>query len=418
MSAINKTASEMQTQRRDDHEAGTHGISAMPTMHDAAAPVQRMSEGEASSVTESKVATSATLNHTGLPDNMKANLENLSGFDMSDIRVHRNAPEPAQVGALAYTQGTDIYLGPGQEQHLGHEAWHSAQYKQGRVSVNTSFKSADGSEVAGNDQTHLEREADVMGTKLSSRNFSSPPVTQLKTHGSHMAQTSQTLVARKQAPVQRVEDENKGGVWNSIKRSFATGGRAMIRGLRSFDQSAAALNRRMGRGIDNAVASVGRSFATGGRAIRRQWRSWFGGKAIPDLFKKATAEIYKLVQDTYSRYVVATESPWLSAGEFKTRFKTDAYFRREMFTFAKTEFSDENVEFLTRIESEGENSLKDQMLIFEQYIRENSPRMINISYENRREIYNTLGLDLEEERRNMEGNAMGTDWEFPGDTVS
>ena len=62
--------------------------------------------------------------------------------------------------------------------------------------------------------------------------------------------------------------------------------------------------------------------------------------------------------------------------------------------------------------------MKDQMLIFEKYISENSPRMINISYENRREIYNTLGLDLEEERRNMEGNAMGTDWEFPGDTVS
>lgn len=32
-----------------------------------------------------------------------------------------------------YEQGTDIHVGPGQEQHLPHEAWHEVSQRQGRV---------------------------------------------------------------------------------------------------------------------------------------------------------------------------------------------------------------------------------------------------------------------------------------------
>ena len=34
---------------------------------------------------------------------------------------------------MAYAQGTDIHIGPGQGTHLPHEAWHVVQQKQGRV---------------------------------------------------------------------------------------------------------------------------------------------------------------------------------------------------------------------------------------------------------------------------------------------
>ena len=40
------------THSRSDHEAGATGISAMLPMLDAAAPIQRMGEGETSSATE------------------------------------------------------------------------------------------------------------------------------------------------------------------------------------------------------------------------------------------------------------------------------------------------------------------------------------------------------------------------------
>jgi hypothetical protein len=97
-------------------------------------------------------------NHTGLPDGLKAGLESLSGLAMDDVRVHFNSPRPATLQAHAYTQGSEIHVGPGQEQHLPHEAWHVAQQKQGRVKPTLRMK---GKPI--NDDDALEREADVMG---------------------------------------------------------------------------------------------------------------------------------------------------------------------------------------------------------------------------------------------------------------
>lgn len=97
-------------------------------------------------------------NNTGLPDNLKNGVENLSGIDMNDIRVHYNSSKPAQVGALAYTQGTNIHVAPGQEKHLPHEAWHVVQQAQGRVRPTLRLNGA-----AINDDAMLENEADILG---------------------------------------------------------------------------------------------------------------------------------------------------------------------------------------------------------------------------------------------------------------
>ena len=99
-------------------------------------------------------------NETGLPDQLKAGVETLSGLAMDDVNVHYNSAKPAQLNALAYTQGSDIHVGPGQEKHLAHEAWHVAQQKEGRVEPTTQAKG-----VAINDDEALEREADRMGEK-------------------------------------------------------------------------------------------------------------------------------------------------------------------------------------------------------------------------------------------------------------
>ncbi len=82
-------------------------------------------------------------NNTGLPDNLKTGMENLSGQSLDNVNVHYNSSEPASIQAHAYAQGTDIHLGPGQEQHLPHEAWHVVQQKQGRVqpTIQTKEKS-------------------------------------------------------------------------------------------------------------------------------------------------------------------------------------------------------------------------------------------------------------------------------------
>jgi hypothetical protein len=79
-------------------------------------------------------------NATGLPDQLKAGVESLSGLSMDDVRVHTNSSKPGAVQAHAYAQGTDIHLAPGQEQHLPHEAWHVVQQKQGRVKPTLQLK--------------------------------------------------------------------------------------------------------------------------------------------------------------------------------------------------------------------------------------------------------------------------------------
>lgn len=95
-------------------------------------------------------------NNTGLPDSLKTSIENLSYFSMDDIKVHYNSSKSAQLQALAYTQGTDIHVAPGQEKHLPHEAWHVVQQKQGRGQPTTQLQG-----VNANDNEGLEKEADV-----------------------------------------------------------------------------------------------------------------------------------------------------------------------------------------------------------------------------------------------------------------
>lgn len=95
-----------------------------------------------------------------LPDALRTGIESLSGRSLDSVRVHYNSANPPEFGASAYTQGQEIHLAPGQEQHLPHEAWHVVQQLEGRV---TPTHQAGG--VAINDDAALEREADRMGPR-------------------------------------------------------------------------------------------------------------------------------------------------------------------------------------------------------------------------------------------------------------
>lgn len=118
------------------------------------AQLQRMADSQNTPIQKKK-------NDTGLPDQLKTGIENLSGYSMDDVRVHRNSAQPAQLQAHAFAQGTDIHIASGQEQHLPHEAWHVVQQMQGRVRPTMQLKG----KVNINDDAGLEKEADVMGQK-------------------------------------------------------------------------------------------------------------------------------------------------------------------------------------------------------------------------------------------------------------
>lgn len=111
-----------------------------------------------------------TANRTGIPDNVRQRMENAFATDFSSVRVHPESAQAPEVGALAYTQGTDIHFAPGQfkpetssgQQLLGHELAHVVQQQEGRVRPTTEI-----SGMPVNDDVALEHEADVLGSKAA-----------------------------------------------------------------------------------------------------------------------------------------------------------------------------------------------------------------------------------------------------------
>lgn len=102
-----------------------------------------------------------TTNNRGLPNQLKAGIESLSGISMDHVKVHYNSSQPAQLNAHAYAQGSEIHVAAGQEQHVPHEAWHVVQQAQGRVRPTMQMQAG----VGVNDDAGLESEADLMGAK-------------------------------------------------------------------------------------------------------------------------------------------------------------------------------------------------------------------------------------------------------------
>lgn len=139
-------------------------------------PVQRL-QGEDEELLQARAepgsapraAEAATARPGGLPAGLRSGIEALSGMDMSDVQVHSNSSKPAEINALAYTQGNDIHVAPGQEQHLAHEAWHVVQQRQGRVQPTMDLGG-----VSINDDAGLETEADRMGERASKVDRSVP----------------------------------------------------------------------------------------------------------------------------------------------------------------------------------------------------------------------------------------------------
>jgi hypothetical protein len=130
-------------------------------------------------------------NRTGMPDRLKTGVEGLSGLSMDDVRVHYNSSRPVELQALAYTQGTDIHVAPGQEGSLAHEAWHVVQQKQGRVTPTIQTQRA-----TINDNEGLEREANVMGAKVMQMRRTEKSTFEFPLHQSQSATTPAAVIQR------------------------------------------------------------------------------------------------------------------------------------------------------------------------------------------------------------------------------
>jgi hypothetical protein len=161
MTQQHEKISENKTPVTAAHHGG--GTAAVQLKNNRDYPVIQQKLAERSTATQqaSFMPVQRKANNTGLPENLKSGIENLSGHSMDDVKVHYNSDKPAQLNAHAYAQGSDIHITSGQEKHLPHEAWHVVQQKQGRVKPTLQMKG----KVNVNDDTGLEKEADVMGAR-------------------------------------------------------------------------------------------------------------------------------------------------------------------------------------------------------------------------------------------------------------
>ena len=163
-------------------------------------------------------------NTTGLPDNLKSGIENLSGHSLDDVKVHYNSSKPAQLNAHAYAKGSNIHIASGQEKHLPHEAWHIVQQKQGRV---RPTKTVAGAKI--NDSSSLEREADVMGEKALQRKEKNPSLIKA-------ASLSTTAQLVKETPAQKLQKLQRRGLVTNIsriRRASKTNPKSMLNYTRS-----------------------------------------------------------------------------------------------------------------------------------------------------------------------------------------
>jgi hypothetical protein len=136
---------------------------ATPSKAAPASVVEGVPPAGSFSLSKQAIPVRRPLGHpNGMPSKVQAGAEALSGIAMDDVRVRRNSAEPAKLSALAFAKGNEIHLGPGQDSHLPHEAWHVVQQKQGRV---PAMKRLNG--VPLNDNATLEREADAMGARIA-----------------------------------------------------------------------------------------------------------------------------------------------------------------------------------------------------------------------------------------------------------
>ncbi|WP_372365472.1 DUF4157 domain-containing protein [Candidatus Uabimicrobium sp. HlEnr_7] len=144
------------------------------------------------------------VNQTGMPDQIKREMENSFGTDFSDVKIHHSSRLAVDIDALAFTQGNNIHFAPGQyeptnqkgKKLLAHELTHVVQQKQGRVRPTKKIGS-----MFINDASSLENEADLMANKIVQRQSN----TKTQSHSSYYT----NIIQRKLDTKKSVNDSLK-----------------------------------------------------------------------------------------------------------------------------------------------------------------------------------------------------------------
>lgn len=136
-----------------------HSISQMKSEQTAKPAKQNQSNQNSSSASRGS-----------MPAPVRSKMENSFGTNFGDVSIHTDSPQAKSMGALAFTQGSNVHFAPGQynpqsssgQALLGHELTHVVQQRAGRVAVPHQSKGA-----PINADPSLETEADNLGAKAA-----------------------------------------------------------------------------------------------------------------------------------------------------------------------------------------------------------------------------------------------------------
>ena len=162
-------------------------------------------------------------NMTGIPTQMKLDFERRSGLSFDDVRVHYNSDKPAKIDALAYAQGSEVFIGPGHHQHLQHELIHVIQQKTGRVTPGFYF---DNKII--NDSKDLEAEAshNVINRGTISQKLTTNIIQRVKSLPRKTKAKKLQAMAKKPVPVKTVRSgKNAGTRSNRLLKAGKVSGR-------------------------------------------------------------------------------------------------------------------------------------------------------------------------------------------------
>ncbi len=140
-----------------------HNISQMKSDQTSQPAKQNQNQSNHNSSSGSKSSMSAPV---------RSKMENSFGTSFGDVKIHPNSPKAKSMGALAYTQGSNVHFAPGQynpqnssgQALLGHELTHVVQQRAGRVEAPQQSK---GKGAPINADPSLETEADNLGAKAA-----------------------------------------------------------------------------------------------------------------------------------------------------------------------------------------------------------------------------------------------------------
>lgn len=128
--------------------------------------------GMAPTSSEQQMDEQESINSTGIPDNLKAAVEYMSGYSLDHLRVHYNSDKPEALGMSTYTENEHLYVATGAEDFLARELWRvTEQLSAGAEVIQKDKEKAEKEkeEIEKTDSTYFEVEDAAVQGELAKK---------------------------------------------------------------------------------------------------------------------------------------------------------------------------------------------------------------------------------------------------------